>query len=465
MKKLAYFKIEENMTPREAADVLERAKKSGFEDVLVYHHEKADITSTGYKEQLLSVFRGAYRHKIGLYIADDRYDFSGTGFGQLSSVRELWQKVMVVKAKDEVREGEEILCESDGKCVAAVLPCEIDKFPYGHMPDLTNPECAALLIEGLYKPLINEYKKFVGYEFKGFLCNCPVWDCTEYENVPYSKAAAERFIAKKGNLYELAEGKASKDDYMKLFDIDKSFIKPIERFMAEEGLEFINVTEKSHLLKVSKSYDAVLCHKDKCECAVKISSGMGMLKNIGKIFEEYPDCECMKLGEMKRITKDCCIIINDKKEAVSVGLLPEGDWVVYDWERDVLCDFEKKATYTFMPESFLCLVKKEGAMYPEPLSVKVGGVLTKELEKAEEIEFTCDGNKFTFTLPEESLSGKYIAFSTEGNYMSVKMGYKRHEGIDKPCIFPLYDFLCGQRCEGEVDGKLLEICIMKETEA
>ncbi len=462
MKNLAYFKIEENMTPRDASDILERAKKSGFDDVLVYHHEKADITSRVYKEQLMSVFRAAYRHKVGLYIADDRYNFSGTGFGQLSSVRELWQKVMVIKKKGEVKEGEEILSENGDECVVASLPKKIDKFPYGHMPDLTNPDCARLIIEGVYKPLVNEFKKFVGYEFKGFLCNCPIWDCAEYENVPYSKDAVERFIAKKGDLYELAKGKAAKDDYLKLFDVDKSFVQPIEKFMADEGLEFINVTEKSHLPNVSKSYDAVLAYKAKCECAVKISPGMAMLKNIGRIFEEYPDCEYMRFSEMKGIKKDCCIIVNDKKESVSLGLLIEGDWALYDWEKDALCDFEPHRTYTFSPESFMCLVKKNNSVYTEKLSAKVGGVLTKELEEEKKLEFIKEGNKFAFTLPEESLSGKYIRFSTMGNYMSVKMGYNKCESISAPFVFPLYDFLCGQKCEGE--GELIEISLLKEKE-
>lgn len=472
MKDLAYFKIEEDMTPRDASDALELAKKAGFDEVIVYHHEKADITNATYREQLLSVFRGAYRHKVALYIADDRYDFSGTGFGQLSSVRELWQKVIEIKAKKDVKEGEEILREDKEGCVVATLPPENDKFPYGHMPDLTNPDSARLMIEGVYKPLINEFKKFAGYEFKGFFCNCPLWDCDEYEGVPYSKKAVEKFA---GRLHCIAEGDA--DEYKKHSGIEENYLHPLREFTSQEGLRFIKAEKKPdgsvsinvpgeglYMASVSGSYEAVEALAKKYKGVIKIARGMGMLKNIGRIFEEYPDCDCVELRDFKGTDKNCCIILNDRKDAVSLGLLMSDDWAIYDWERDVIYDFEPKRTYTFSPESFLCLVKKEGAMYPEPLGVKAGGIITKELEVAETVPFKAENGTFTFTLPAEGLSGKYIELVKTGSYMAVKLGYNQHKTVTE-AVYPLYDFLCGQECLGEVDGELLEIRIMKETKA
>ncbi|MBQ6796262.1 MAG: hypothetical protein IJO83_09015 [Clostridia bacterium] len=494
MKDLAYFKIEEDMTPRDASDALEMAKKAGFDEVIVYHHEKADITNASYLEQLLSLFRGAYRHKVALYIADDRYDFSGTGFGQLSSVKELWQKVMVIKEKSEVCQGEEILCEYKDNCVVATLPPALDKFPYGHMPDLTNPDSARLIIEGVYKPLINEFKKFVGYEFRGFLCNCPIWDCAEYETVPYSKAAVERFLEDaplpEVDLFFAAAKEESPSagwsDYLECFDIEESFVLPLKKFCDENNLElaiatgtssvseefgkenssiFINpYGDNCYMPDVAKSYDAVLAYKHKCGCVIKIAKGMEMLKNIGRIFEEYPNCDCVKLCDFKGTDKNCCVLINHKKEEVSLGLLMPGEWAIYDWERDIVYDFEPKRTYTFPPESFLCLVKKEGAMYPEPLGIKAGGVITKELEVAETIPYKEEGGKFTFTLPGEGLSGKYIELAGDGGYVAVKLGYNQYKTLTR-AVYPLYDFLCGQECRGETDGKITEIRIMKETEA
>lgn len=470
MKDLAYFKIEEDMTPRDASDALEMAKKAGFDEVIVYHHEKADITNASYLEQLLSLFRGAYRHKVALYIADDRYDFSGTGFGQLSSVKELWQKVMVIKEKSEVCQGEEILCEYEDNCVVATLPPALDKFPYGHMPDLTNPDSARLIIEGVYKPLINEFKKFVGYEFRGFLCNCPIWDCAEYENVPYSKAAVEKFA---GKLRRIAEGQA--DDYKMHSGIEENYLQPLRKFTSEEGLRFIKAEKKPdgsvsinvpgeglYTPHISESYGALCALAKKHKGVIKIAKGMEMLKNIGRIFEEYPNCDCVKLCDFKGTDKNCCVLMNDKKEEVSLGLLMTGEWAIYDWERDIVYDFEPKRAYTFSPESFLCLIKKEGAMYPEPLGIKAGGVITKELEVVETLPFKEEGGKFAFTLPAEGLSGKYIELAGDGGYVAVKLGYNQYKTLTR-AVYPLYDFLCGQECLGEVDGEITEIRIMKET--
>ena len=466
MKKLAYFKIEENMTPRDASDILAMAKKAGYNDVLVYHHEKADITNARYKEQLLSVFRAAYRHKVGLYIADDRYDFSGTGFGQLSSVKDLWQKIMVVKNKDEVSDDEEILCEDDGRCVVVTSPKEIDKFPYGHMPDLTNPECARLIIESVYKPLINEYKKFVGYEFKGFLCNPLIKDCVEYEGAPYCEAAVQS--CKGADLFSVVKNKSKTylDSVYK--NMKTAFADELKKYCREHSLEFllsedgrIVFGETCYIPDIRDSRDALLAYSCRCEGVIEISPAMNRLENIGKIFEEYPDCELVDIAEQKIPDKDCYIIRNTREDSVSLGFLLQGDWCVYDWEKDELYDFEPKATYSFSPLGFMCIVRKTDSMYTDKLPVRVGSVVTWDYEESETIKTQKRDDKYAFYLPDETLSDKAVKIEGTAECIKVKLGAMEHHLTEKPFIVPLFDFQREAGCIIEaVGGEIEKIAII-----
>lgn len=491
MKRLAYFKIEENMTPRDASDILAMAKKAGYDDVLVYHHENADITKASYKEQLLSVFRAAYRHKVGLYIADDKYSFSGTGFGQLSSVKDLWQKIMVVKEKDEVKEGEEILIEDEDECVVVTYPKEIDKFPYGHMPDLTNPECARLIIESVYKPLVNEYKKFVGYEFKGFLCNCPIDDCMEYDNVPYSVEAIDKYMQYcngGGNLSVVASKQSTGlglDEYLDSLGeaMEHSFVLPLKKFCDENGLEFALTTgndsvsttfgkENSTIFldplgdgcyhpEVCDGYSALWAYINGSEPVIKIGPNMEKFRNIGRIFEEYPGCQDVGITEFINADKDCYILANHNTvDTVSLGFLLEGDWCIYDWEKDELYDFEPKATYTFSPLSFMCIVRKTDSMYTDKLPVRVDRVITWDYEEKEQVVFEKRDNKYAFYLPDEQLSDKAVMIYTDAESIKAKLGAMEHEMTGEPYIIPLFDFQREAGClieaiNGEIDKIVL----------
>lgn len=480
MKKLAYFKIEEDMTPRDASEKLEMAKKAGYNDVLVYHHEGADITKASYKEQLLSVFRAAYRHKVGVYLADDRYDFSGTGFGQLSSVKSLWQKVMVIKEKEDVKEGEEILLEKEGKCIAAAYPEASDKFPYGHMPDLTNPQCATLIIESVYKSFIQEYKRFVGYEFKGFLCNCPVYNMAEYGTVPYCRKAAEKARVD----WDLS---AIGDEYYDFAReaMEKNFVLPLKTFCDENNLEFAVATGKDsisekfgkensdlflnpegsncYMPKITNVYEAVEhAYKYNREPVVKIGYGMEKISQVSRFFKACPDCAVVDVKAFCDTGKNGYVIVNNSEESVSLGLLPMADWVIYDWEKGEVCDFEKK-TYTFYPKSFLCIRKRTADMYPEVLPVRVGGVVSGEYEVEKTLKFEREGNVVKVMLPEEDLAGKCIEFAGDTGYVKIKLGYNEYSFNYDGKVLPLYEFLCGVNCIAqEYEGKIEEIRILKK---
>ncbi|MBQ7958549.1 MAG: hypothetical protein IJ330_02410, partial [Oscillospiraceae bacterium] len=117
MKNLAYIYIDEDMTPRSAADKLKMAKDGGADNILVLHRKDAPFYTAQYKEKLLALFRAAYRNKVRLYLGDDSYFASGTGFGQVCSVRAVRGKTMAVKNKSEVTEGEEVIAEKGDECV------------------------------------------------------------------------------------------------------------------------------------------------------------------------------------------------------------------------------------------------------------------------------------------------------------------------------------------------------------
>ena len=140
----------------------------------------------------------------------------------------------------------------------------------------------------------------------------------------------------------------------------------------------------------------------------------------------------------------------------------EGDWCILDWENDAIYEFDKKGVYDFGINGFLCIRCKSADMYPEKLPARVGGVCTAELEYVKHINFKCQEGKFTFTLPDDNLTGRYIGIIHRGNYLKLKMGYNTYETISYPCIFPLYNFLCSNECEGMVDSEVTDIVIYEK---
>lgn len=489
MKKLAYITIDDKMTPRKAADDLGTAKNSGVEDILVLHEENAPFYTTRYKEQLLSLFRGAYRNKVRLYIGDDSAFYSGTGFGQVCSVRDVRLKCMRRKNKSEVTRDEEIIAEKGEECVAVSF-CEDTAEKFGFYPDVTNPECARLVTDAVYAPLLREFAKFKGYEFAGFFCNRPFASAVLGKDTAYMPSVVDRFekeYNKTPDFFELADRKGDFEAYDALCKklVEENFLGPLLEYCNSNGVELIvgsacgeygDFCRKHSLLPVTTGVAKGMCSLGVSEiaavvaarekgggCVFKIMPGMEKLVKLQNFFESNSHGEVVALDEFVKSDKDCYIIkgcCNTK----SVGLLLEGDWCIADWENNVLYDFEKKAVYTIYPDGFLCIKRKTADMYTEPLPIRVGGVLTKELKTTSSVRFRQEGESFTFTLPEEALSGKYICFSTSGSYISVKMGYNRYDCISSPCVYPLYDFLCGSVCEGVTDGGVLtDISIMEKS--
>lgn len=485
MKNLAYIYIDEDMTPRSAADMLKMAKDGGVDDVLVLHRENAPFYTAPYKEKLLALLRGAYRNKVRLYIGDDSYYMSGTGFGQVCSVKAVRAKKMNIKPKSEVVENERIIAERDDECVAVSFIEDNYAEKLGFYPDITNPECAKLIIDCVYKPLLREFEKFKGYEFAGFHCARPCTLALMMDNV-YLEAVVKKFEdehKRKPDFFDLVKHQGDYEEYERLAAVcaQENFIGVLKSYCEANGVELmvggISDEYAEYCEKNSLSYTSELGAKgsyqmfvtDTCDvldwahkakgAVLQIKPGMALLTKLWNFIKKNSDAQIVKLNEFKSCDKDCYIIISEKSDQ-SVSLLLEGDWCISDWESDCLYDFDKKGVYAFNWYGFLCIRRKTADMYTEKLPVRIGNVLTKELEYVCEVKFSVEGSEFRFKLPEESLSGKYIRFSVGGNYLNVKMGYNRYESITHPFLFPLYDFLCGNECEGDVgDGEISGIFI------
>lgn len=478
MDNLAYFKIEEEFSPRDASDVLETAVKAGYNRVILLHQTEADIKRAWYKERLMSVFRAAYRHKAQIYIADDSFMYSGTAFGELSSVSDMWLKKLVKLKSEDVGE-EEVLGESNGESIVVRNVEEDEKYPYRHYVDLTNPYAAQMVIESVYEPLCREYEKFMGYEFKGFISINPCYIVSE--DVPYSKAALEKMG--EVNLFALFDKGEEYEKYLlKIREcMEEGYLRELKLFCEMKNLEFIvcggensagrEFLDKYSLYPVTNTLgEGVLMGADSVkkvseaamegvDCVLCVNS---VMKKIHSIKEEIlsikPDCKKTDIYELD-LSGNECLVTNMTDTVRSVGFLIE-DWCIADDKGEV---YEtEKTTYTFHPYSFLYLVKKESGMYPEKLPVKIGGVEIGEWEADTEIEFTRSDNIYGFYLPDMPLFEKHISFEGDFEFLRVRIGSMEECLVQAPFIMPLFDFLREARGGVEaIGGTITKIEIMK----
>lgn len=491
MKKLAYFKIEEKSTPRDMADILQKAKAGGLDRVVVLNTDGAEQGSR-YREKLLGLFRAAYRHKVDIYLSDDSFGFSGTGFGQVSSVSDLWQKELVKIKASEKAEDEKALAQKDGDCVVArfVPPCS--NYPYSHYPSLTNPVTAQLVIDSVYKPLLREFAKFLGYELKGFVSVKPKYSVDGENSVVYSKEALDIYYEKykkKADLFLLLEKGSEYDKYMTCVRIamEENFILPIKELLSSKNLEYMvcggensasaafcekhKITFLSDSVKSRKGYFMPCDNPKKVMEAglngmgivTAISPGVEKLSQMRSFFENAGSSwEIMKLEDFNGFkSTDRYILTNMENRKKAVCFLLDEDCRVFDWEREEYYQFEKGKAYTFYPYSFMCITKKSG-IYTDALPLRVGGVKCGEKEDVRSLEFEQRDNKYAFYLPDEPLFGKYLEIIGAGDCIKVKLGSMEHTFISKPYIIPLYDFLsdigCVVECHG---GEITEFKIVK----
>ncbi len=466
MRKFAYVTIDDNFTPRSIADNLAVAKANGYEDIFVLHELDAPFGAAQYREKLLAVFRGAYRSRVRVYISDDCKNSAGTGFGQLCAVRDIRQKYLCIKKKSDICEGEEVLAEKGEDCVVIIRGDDASGL------DWSNPECAQMIIDSVYMPLLREYEKFVGYEFAGIFSEVPSVDMSG--DVPYSKAAVEKFekvFNKKIDLFDVVMRGEDFEKYESLVAecVKENFVSLLKSFCGENKIEFVasygnegvKAGDMTYKMYAKNAHDALCCLKAGVAPVAAIAPGMGSIGKMQSFFEKHADAQIVSVKEFEKADKEC-YILTDGINGCGVGFLLEGDWCIEDWERDAVYDFDKKGVYNIQEGSFLCIRRKKEGIYTDDLPLRVGGVLTHEVETVKTLEWCEDEGKIKVVLPNEGLGGKYIMFDAECDCLRIKLGYNEYECISKPMLFPLYDFLCGEACTAEIfGGTIKNIYIVK----
>ncbi len=430
MKKLAFYRINENTNPKSAAEALAEIKKSGFDEVCVFHEEGALITSTKYKEKLLALFRGAYRYKLALYIADDSSFFSGTAFSQLSGVHALKRREIVSGEKAETDE------VKDGLILRRIN---------NSFPDLTDPYSADLVTDGVYAYLIREFDKFAGYEFKGFVMHRP-------------------FVGKEAFYSADAVKKADINDKEKYIEalkecVEKNYIAPIRDFVTKNNMSLIvmggeeSVDEGREFEIVNTACETVKCVMDGKSPVIAFCAGMKEVAHIADMTEKVKDIKTFDVDGISHF-EDSFLITNMSDEIKVRGILPKDGFALYDAQKDEYYDFEKD-TYTLYPYTFLHVVKK-GERYTVKPPVRVGGVLCGDFEEKKDVYFEKRDNKYAFYLPDEPLFGKGLEIVSDADCLKITLGGMEQTFVTKPFAVALFDFLRDAGCVIEVYGGEIE---------
>lgn len=491
---LNWYRIPESLSPREAESAVYAAKMSGADKIALFHEENVDPFSARYKEKLLALFRAALRHEVKIYLADDCFPYSGTAFGQLSSVTDLWARAVYEIDKKNLYEGEIPIWEEGEKCaVARVLPPR-DEYPYSHYPDLLNPLAAEMVKESVYEKFIKEYKKFAGYEFAGFVISRPCFKPPSDDAIPYSESI------KKYDIKEILKGGAEREKYfLHLADaLEQNYILPLKELCEKYSMGLCIVPcEKGASRRFAEAESAVYILKDDdknginkeksdgaegapgayllAEGIADFSTALVEKRPLALRLERWGETEkilgnmresCEKWREKEsigRVLEDGekieledgrdYTLINHSDDYLSVEITAGNERVVSDPEKDALYKFEN-GEYIFSPHAFLFVSQNAPDMFTEALPIRVGGVRTRPRpETARAIGFTEDeGGRISFRLPDFELSGKALEFTGEFDSVTIKIGSVKATLISPPYCVPLFDFYGGYSVSAEVLG-------------
>ena len=445
-----YFTIPEFLSPHEADAAVHAAKLSGADSLFVFHERDTDPFCAAYHEKLLALFRAAMRHKIKIFLSDDSFPYSGTAFGALSSVPDLHSKALFMTERSSLSEEEVPLWEDGEKCVVVRTMPPSDKYPNLYYPCLSDPLAFELVRESVYVRFIREYKKFVGYEFKGFVSLRPSFSPPMDECVPYFDKALDAFCEKYGalpNLPALFSDSGEKERYLSACAemLERNYLGPIKALCGENSLAFHVLTEKDFTFVRSlkdlshsmfKKTQPLLSFSVFDEMAKTISSIRNFVLDISDILPR------IALTSDVQAPQGGCVFVNDSdEERTFVITLPEGEYFAHDAEKNAVYEF-KSGSYTFSPHAFLC-VSDEGSPFPDPLPIRIGGVRTCEFSGAKSLSFRSDSDNISFALPDEDLLDKALVFEGDITSLRVKIGNVSHFLVSPPFLLPLFDFYRG----------------------
>ena len=444
-----YFTIPDKLSPHEAESVVHAAKLSGADELIIFHDLGVDPFCAAYREKLLSLFRAAMRHKIKIFLADDSFTYSGTAFGALSSVPDLWSRALFMVERAELSEGEIPLWEGGEKCVVARTVPPSDKYPNSHYPALPDP-LAYDLAKDIYMRFIHEYKKFVGYEFCGFISFDPSHSPPMDEYVPYFDGIFDAFYERYSvslDIPALFSKSAERARYLSVCNklLEKNYLEPLRKLCEENALSF-RVLSKADLTFVRSFKDlsaSVLTKTAPCLSFSVFDETAKTLSNIRAFLNSLSeDIPRIIMGSEVTVPEGGCVLVNDADSTLTATItLPEGEYFVKDAEKSAVYEF-KSGSYTFSPHAFLCITN-EGSSFPDPLPIRVGGVMTCEFGDISELGFHNDGDSVIFDLPDEDLSNKALVFEGDITSLKVKIGSVNHFLISPPLLLPLFDFYRG----------------------
>lgn len=454
--------LPEEFSPRDADEAVRLAKLSGAEGLFVRFLREEALFSAGCREKLLSLFRSAYKRKMKIYLCDDTFEFSGTALGELSSVPDLWAEELFVS--DAVSEGEEIVFEADGRFLAVRSFPENDKYPYGHYPDLTNPQAAEYVIGAVYERLIKEYSRFSGYEFAGFLCRKPCFAPPYEENIAYSKAAFDAFEGDKFAIFT-DEGR---EKYTALCEkaFGENYISQLRRFCGERGMEFI-------LTPAERGASAELCARASSLSNAALHTAHSLEEAV-RTFCEGEECvlEILSEGEYERrlcalrsffaakrdnilplggeISDGTLLVNMSGEKAVMPLAAPEG-FVIEDIFSGRIYALAEEAE--FSPYGFLYVRSARAGEYCEETPIRLDGVKFGQRERLCEMELMREGGCISFGLPDEPLGDKSLEFEGDFDFLTVKIGSMELFLAAPPYEVKLFDFCRGEICRAETGGE------------
>ena len=445
-----YFTIPDILSPHEADAAVRAAKLSGAEEFIVLHEPGVDPFCAAYREKLLALFRAAMRHKIKILIADDNFTYSGTAFGALSSVPDLWSKALFMIKKSSLSEEEVPIWEDGEKCVVVRTVPPSDKYPNSHYPALSDPLAFDLAKESIYMRFIREYKKFVGFEFSGFVSFDPSFSPPMDECLPYFEGLFDAYYEKYSvspNLPALFSDEDEKARYLFVCDdlLKKNYLEPIGDLCEENALSFrvLSKNDLSFVRSFNDISDAILKKTQALFSFSVFDETAKTFSNVRAFLDTLSeDLPRIKLNSEVTVPEGGCVLVNDSDEEVKAFItLPEGEYFAKDAEKSSVYDF-KSGSYTFSPHAFLCITN-DGSSFPDPLPIRIGGVRTCEFYDSHDLSFRAKGDEASFDLPDEDLSGSALVFEGDITSLKVKIGSVSHFFVSPPFCLPLFDFYRG----------------------